>query len=239
VLRPSNPHTPSIHAFLRSVRRAGFDGVPAPVGLDDDGRERVEYIEGEVALPLYPGWARTDRALVSLATLMARFHRAARFESASGSWSDELADPEGGPIVCHNDVCLENVVFREGIAVALLDFDFCAPGRPVYDLAQCARMCVPIDDDASAAQLGWEADDRPARLRLMSDAYGLGRAGRTELLELLDDAVAHGGEFVWRHVEAGDPNFTAMWEWMGGAERWDRRRRWWAEERPEFAAALS
>ena len=30
-------------------------------------------------------------------------------------------------MVCHNDVCLENVVFRGGAAVALLDFEFAAP----------------------------------------------------------------------------------------------------------------
>jgi len=27
----------------------------------------------------------------------------------------------GGPLVCHNDVELSNVVFRDGIAVALID----------------------------------------------------------------------------------------------------------------------
>jgi Ser/Thr protein kinase RdoA (MazF antagonist) len=31
-------------------------------------------------------------------------------------------------------------VFHEGTAVGLLDFDFAAPGRPVYDLAAFARM---------------------------------------------------------------------------------------------------
>jgi hypothetical protein len=30
-----------------------------------------------------------------------------------------------------------------------------------------------------------------------------------------------------------------MWEWMGGQERWDRRRRWWAEDRPTFVGALA
>jgi len=34
-------------------------------------------------------------------------------------------------------------VFREGRAVALIDWDFAAPGRPVYDLAQMARMWRP------------------------------------------------------------------------------------------------
>ena len=65
--------------------------------------------------------------------------------------------PEADPFVCHNDICLENVVFRDGRAVGLLDFDFSALGRPVYDLAQFARMCVPIDDDESAALLGGTA----------------------------------------------------------------------------------
>jgi hypothetical protein len=44
VLRPSTPHTASIHAFLRAVRRAGFEGAPLPVGVDEDGRERLEFI---------------------------------------------------------------------------------------------------------------------------------------------------------------------------------------------------
>jgi aminoglycoside phosphotransferase (APT) family kinase protein len=50
--------------------------------------------------------------------------------------------------------CLENVVFRDGVAVALIDFDYAAPGRPVHDLAQFAKMCVPLEDDVNAARLG-------------------------------------------------------------------------------------
>ena len=33
VLRPSNSHTPTIHAFLGALRAAGFDGVQEPVGV--------------------------------------------------------------------------------------------------------------------------------------------------------------------------------------------------------------
>ncbi|MGD0746306.1 MAG: phosphotransferase [Acidimicrobiales bacterium] len=241
VLRPSSASSPSVLAFLRDVRAAGFDGVPRPVGIDADGRERLEFIEGDGPTAPYPSWALTDGALTSVAELMARFHRAsAAFDPArpGSTWNDEIADPSGGPIVCHNDVCLENVVFRDGVAVALLDFDYCAPGRPVYDLAQCARMCVPIDDDESAALLGWDHPDRPARLRLLCDSYGLDRSGRHDLSAILDDAMAHSGEFVKRHADAGEPGFVLMWEWMGGQERWDRRKRWWASERPRFARSL-
>lgn len=242
VLRPSNPHTPSVHSFLRSLRDVGFDGASLPVGVDPDGRERLEFIEGNVPVPPFPEWSRSDGALESIADLMARFHRASQAAAVgptSGNWSAEMADPSGGTILCHNDVCLENVVFRDGVAVGLLDFDFCAPGRPVYDLAQFARMCVPIDDDVNAARLGWVDPDRPSRLRLVADTYGLAATGRAELLDLLDDAMALGGEFVRRRVEAGDPNFVAMWAAMGGQERFDRRRRWWEAARPTFTAAMA
>jgi hypothetical protein len=101
-----------------------------------------------------------------------------------------------------------------------------------------ARMCVPISDDPGAGQLGWHPAERPARLRLVADTYGLDRPGRAELLTVLDDSMARGGEFVRRRVEAGDPNFVKMWNDLGGAERFGRRRRWWATERARFASAL-
>ena len=239
VLRPSGPQSRQIGDFLLSLRAAGFAGAPLPAGVTQDGRERLVFIEGDVPLPPYPQWAQSDRALASVAVLLRGFHRASRsFDPSGARWSSELADPAGGRVICHNDVCLENVVFRDGVAVALLDFDFAAPGRPVYDLAQFARLCVPIDDETSAARLGWQPAAKPARLRLVADSYGLDASARQQLVEVLDVSIARGGEFVRRHVEAGDPGFVAMWNEMGGMERFDRRRRWWALQRRDFAAAL-
>ena len=186
VLRPTTVHTASIHRLLHGLRKAGFDASPRPLGIDPDGRERLQYIEGEVPTPPYPAWVQTDGALASIAALLSRFHAAAgSLELDEATWSSEMADPEGGSTVVHNDVCLENVVFRDGEAVALLDFDFCAPGRPTYDLARCLRMCVPIDDDLNASRLGWHSPDRPRRLRLAADAYGLDADGRSALLVTL------------------------------------------------------
>jgi hypothetical protein len=239
VVRPSNPRSGAIHTFLSALRAAGFEGASEPVGFDDDGRERLVFVEGDVPVPPYPAWAQSDAVLASTAALLTAFHEASQtFDPTAFTWSTEMADPAGGAIVCHNDVCLENVVFRDGVAVGLLDFDFCAPGRPVYDVAQFARMCVPIDDDVNAVRLGWHAPDRPARLRLVADSYGLDVRGRIELLEALNGTIDRGGAFVRTRVEAGDPNFIAMWNDMGGMERFDRRRRWWAEHRDEFARAL-
>ncbi len=228
VLRPVNPYSSAIHAFLKALRGTGFQGASLPVEIDSDGRERLIYIEGDVPVPPFPTWAQSDKSLASITSLVSSFHKASwKVAIPRGAWSDEMADPEGGPIICHNDICLENVVFRAGEAVALLDFDFAAPGRPTYDLAAFALMCVPIDDELSAERRGWASVDQPTRLRLVADIYGLNGSGRAHMLAHLDRSVQRGGAFVQRRVEAGDPNFTRIFDEIGGMERYDRRRLWW------------
>ncbi|HEY7946281.1 MAG TPA: aminoglycoside phosphotransferase family protein [Acidimicrobiales bacterium] len=242
VLRPTNPHTATIHRLLRHLRAEGFDGVPEVVGVEADGRERLRFIEGEVPIPPFPAWSQTDDILASTAALLARFHRAsATLRAAPGeTWSTEVADPgrSGGPtVICHNDVCQENVVYRHGVAVALLDFDFAAPGRPLYDLAQLAKMCVPLDTPEDAARWGRGSLDAVARLRVVADGYGL-PPGRAEFVQVLHEAIAVGGAFVARRVADGDEAFVAMWKQMGGQARYDRRRVWFERHRRHFLAAL-
>lgn len=238
VLRPSGLHSTSVHAFLRAVRHAGFVGAPMPVGIED-GRERLEFIDGDVPTPPYPDWSQSDTALASIATLLRGLHDAARgFDPQGLRWADALADPVGGTLVCHNDVELSNVVFRDGMAVALLDFEFAAPGRPVYDLAQFARLCVPIEDELDQARLGWKHADRPARLRLVADAYGLERDGRAELISAVEDAIDRIEAAARRNVDEGGARAAEMLEHTGGIEKYDRRRRWWMRHRDQFAGAL-
>ena len=242
VLRPTNPATPTIHALLRHVRARGFTGVPRVVGIEADGRERLAWIEGEVPLPPFPTWSITDHAIVGIAKLLRRFHDSTvGFEPGDGAaWSSELADPSPGEdaVICHNDVCPENVVFRAGLASALLDFDFAAPGRREWDVAAMARMCVPIETAEDAAVTGRGTVNPVRRLRVVADAYGLDLDGRLALLEMLELQFEQGGEFVRRRVEAGELAFVAMWEELGGQARYDRRRSWFEAERSRFEAAM-
>ncbi len=240
VLRPSTPHTESIHAFLRALRAAGFDGAPEPIGIDPNGRERLGYIEGEVPVAPYPAWCQTDAALRSVARLLRRFHDASRsFDPGDHCWSDALRDPAGGPVVLHNDGELSNVVFRDGVAVALIDFEFAAPGRPIYDLAHLARLWIPIDDASDQERLGFEPADRPRRLRVIVDAYGLAPEERADMIGALDDAMDRVAAAVRRRLEAGDPNFVDRWRHTDGAERYERRRRWWEQHRSRFVDVLA
>ena len=57
---------------------AGFEGVPQPVGIDADGRERLEFIEGDAPAAPYPAVGPGGRrAGVGGGAACARFHRAA------------------------------------------------------------------------------------------------------------------------------------------------------------------
>ena len=168
-----------------------------------------------------------------------RLHQAAsRFDPSGFTWHGALSDPAGGTLVCHNDVEPSNVVFRDGVPVALVDFEFAAPGRAVYDLAHLARLWVPIDDDIDQARLGWQRADGPGRLRLVADTYGLDTAGRVALLAAIDDANDRVEAAVRRSVAVGDPTAVAMWKRTGGSERYNRRRQWWRDHHHRFEAAL-
>src|SRR4030095_2949023 len=100
VLRPSTPHSGSIHAFLRAVRHAGFDGASSPVGIDEGGRERLVFIDGDVPVPPSREWSQPDTAPAPTARRLRRLHDAARgFDPRGLTWDDSLADPAGGTLV--------------------------------------------------------------------------------------------------------------------------------------------
>ncbi|MEP6476896.1 MAG: phosphotransferase [Actinomycetota bacterium] len=232
VRRPAGPHTASVHALLAYVRARGFDGVPEPLGTDERGREVLSFMPGDVPVPPYPAWALSEDALASVARLLHRFHDAVRgFDTAGRPWSAEFADEADGEIVVHSDVCPENVVFRDGQAIGLLDFDFARPGRALEDVASTISMWSPLRDPRTLPPERAKLDPF-VRSRVFCDAYGVTSAGRTELLEMWPAMRRQGIAFVRRHVDAGEPAFVEMWEAAGG-EAGERRNLVWIEDNLE------
>ncbi|MGQ4267178.1 phosphotransferase [Nocardiopsis changdeensis] len=145
VLRTAPATAAALHPHLRALPGAGFDGAPRPLALGPDGREELGFVEGEVALPPFPAWVADDAVLASAARLLRRYHDAAARVpvDTAAPWPADLADPHGGPLLCHNDPCVENLVFRGRRAAALIDFDLAAPGRPLWDVAALAYYMGP------------------------------------------------------------------------------------------------
>jgi Phosphotransferase enzyme family len=238
VRRPVGDHSEAIFLLLEHLAAEGFP-APVPSGRDEEGRETFEWIEGDVPVPPYPSWSLTDEVLASVGRLLRRYHDAVRsFAPASAvAWSGELADPCGGPIVCHNDVCPENVVFRDGEGVALLDFDLAAPGRPVWDLANTARMWIPLRPPELAGERAHL--DPFHRLAVLAAGYGLDDREHQPLVDAIILSKQLGTRFVERRVRAGEPAFVEAWEQRGGKAGDERLVAWLEQNRGPFLQALS
>ncbi|MEW1693292.1 phosphotransferase [Streptomyces sp. NPDC091265] len=240
VERPAPRTAHALHAHLLALKEHGFDAAPTPVRLLADGREQLTFIPGDVALPPFPHWVMTEAALRSVGELLRRLHEASESIAvdASVEWPQALADPEGGTMLCHNDVCPENVVFRDGCAAALIDFDQAAPGRPLWDVAMTARYWVPMLDPESAAAVHPAGLDVPTRLRILADGYGLTSQERAELPGVIEQATATCRAFVADRVSQGDPVFIQALHERGGWQRWDRVQGWLVAHRESLSAAL-
>ncbi|MFF4574554.1 phosphotransferase [Streptomyces sp. NPDC001410] len=238
--RPAPRTARALHRHLQALREHGFDAAPVPVGLTPDGREQLTFVAGEVALPPFPRWAMTETALRSVGVLLRRLHEAGAAVPADPhvDWPGDLADPQGGTLLCHNDVCPENVVFRDGRAAALIDFDLAAPGRPLWDVAMTARYWVPMLDPESASALYPAGLDAPARLRILADGYGLSERERVELPGVVEQATETSRAFVARRVADGDRAYLRMLAERGGWQRWDRIQDRLVANRDRFTAAL-
>lgn len=182
VRRPRGAWSPAVHALLRHFERVGFDGAPRFLGIDEKGREILSYVEGEAGLAPVPA---SDDAVVALGALIRRMHdaQAGFVPPADAAWQIQIGTPNGGARVCHHDLFWPNVILREGLPVALIDWDLAAPSPPLYDVGSAALFWVPLRPDDEAELWGLPTDRRAERLRLLCDGYGLTRAQRAEVVE--------------------------------------------------------
>lgn len=224
VRRPQTRASPAVHALLRHLQDQGFDGAPQHLGEDEHGREVLSFVEGDVPTAPYPDWALTDDALASAADLLRRYHRAvAGFDPAGRRWGSQVPAAYRGSLLGHNDPAPDNVVFRDGRAVALIDFDLASPGSVVWDLALLVRLWVPLRDpaDVPAALAGRLRE----RLRLVVDVYDPPRADRERLLGAARASHAWCYDIVRAGAERGQPGYARYW--TPAAQERDRRGRAW------------
>ena len=242
VRRSAGAFREAVRALLLHLETIGWAGAPRHLGFDAQGREVLSFVEGDVPLPPYPGWAMTDAALGDLGALVRRFHEAtASFAAPAGAdWATDWADPLGGSapdaVVCHNDLYPENVVFRDGMPVAMIDFAMAAPGRPLWDLAVAAETWCPLGDPAHRDQHPADLDGI-RRLRALVRGYGLAPERARELVGVLMETRAHSLANIRAEMAAGNASWIATWDAAGGDERAAADDAWIAANRTALVRA--
>jgi hypothetical protein len=235
VHRPQAPFPAATHALLKHLDAVGFSGSPRLLATDGDS-EVLSWIPGQAARTPLPSWALGDAALVSVALLLRRFHHAvASFDPAGHNWPDErVPAPYRWPTISHNDIHPGNIIFSDGRAIGLVDFDLAGPGSPIWDLAAAARCWCPLlsDEDVPNSVV----DRRFERFALLLDAYGLAGHARVEVAEALLDNQEWTFRIVVDNVMRGHLGFQHYWNSVAG--RAERGHRWLTERRQDLIAAV-
>jgi hypothetical protein len=176
VRRPPKPNAPFVHALLGHLVERGFDAAPRYLGEDEQGREILSFVPGDVPTDLDANIS--DETLASAARLIRRYH-----DATAGS---ELAGRE--EVVCHNDLSPCNFVFRNGTPEAVIDFDAAAPGPRLRDLGYAIFLWLNLGDDGPAP------DEQARRITLFGDAYGAAKDER--VIAAIVDAVTANVELL-------------------------------------------
>jgi aminoglycoside phosphotransferase (APT) family kinase protein len=196
-----------VHALLKHLETVGFAEAPRVQGFDERGREALTMIPGDVGNhPIVPAMA-TDASLTACATMLRRYHKAATIQPGWENlpWWYRDPDPARWEVICHGDVATYNIVYQDETPVGLIDFDVAGPGPRMWDVAYAAYRLVPLASDASCAAFGFATTpDRPGRLKLFRDAYGLDDA--TGLIETAVARITALKVDILARAAAGDPS---------------------------------
>lgn len=168
VRRPPEPQP--VRELLEWYEHVGFDGAPRFLGFDEQGREILTYIEGEPAFAPVPS---SDEVVAGIGRLLRRAHDA----------QDGFAP--ASLVIGHCDLFWTNVIFRDGLPVALIDWELARPVTRTLEVALAATYWGGVRIDRQLVEWGIPLERRGERLRLLCDTYGLEPGERGRLLDEL------------------------------------------------------
>jgi Phosphotransferase enzyme family len=222
VHRPVGPYSSAVHHLLRHLERSGFRGSPRVLGTNGH-TEVLSYIDGRVPKLPPPEWALTDEVLVTVATLLRSYHdHVVDFNGADHRWQRAVPAQWRGALVTHNDTNPANIVFRDGAAVALIDFDLAAPGCVAWELAVAGCFWAPLLDPHDVTDS--RRDQGIRRFRLLLDSYGASAEVRRDAAQAGVAANNWIAEIIREGSEQGHPGFATTWK--NTAALYQRARPW-------------
>ena len=246
VRRPVRPFTRTIQAYLAHLHQVGFTAAPVPLGIDEQGREVLSYVPGDIPREPLPAGTAGDDVLVALARLIRALHEASAgwMPPPDAVWG---GIPGAGPaavppvgdepeLVSHRDYCPGNVVFRGGLPAALIDFDLAKPTSRLYDIVNALWWWAPLRDPQNRAPAFTDLD-MPGRTAVFADAYGMTGQQRRDFVPLAR-WVAHRYHVTARAAADADPVFRRLWE-QGARDELPRAEAWLEQTGPAIAARLT
>ncbi len=221
-----------MHAVLRHLEDAGFDGAPRARGFDDQGRERLTFLPGQTLGETdaadtedqqrrpWPDWLRSGDALRQVGAWLRTLHDAtATFRPAADAVWFTGRPWQPGLLIAHLDASPWNAVWADGALVGFIDWETASPSRREDDLAFSALTWVPLLTAEIAEEAGFgDAADRHRRFHLLLDAYGY-TGGRAAIRDAIIGRVARNVAMIRQFADGGEPIFRRMLPWAADLER--------------------
>lgn len=211
VRRSAGPWTPLVHGLLEHVRARGFSLAPGPLGVDERGREVLEFIPGDTVVgEPWPSWVWSEALLLDAVHALRAYHAAVvDFRPAVVLSRLGRFELETDQLVCHNDFAPYNCVVRHGRLVGVIDWDVIVAGRAEWDLAFFIWHWVPLH--GPSPDLEWRTlDVCKRRLRLVLDNYG--RLDCDDIIEVVLRRIESSRDGIRDRAAAGDRAFQHLYE---------------------------
>ncbi len=235
IRRTRGPWSDSTAALLRHLEARGFTAAPRLLGVDELGRDVLSVVPGEPVAGL-----AGDGQLVQVARLLRAFHDATAdfVPPADSRWrvAGRAPVPDG---IVHRDVAPWNLLERDGAIAGLVDWDLAGPGRLIEDFAYMAWHFAPLHDEPTGDSAPPPPPtDRPRRLRLLSDSYGLPSADRRVLVAEVAAMQVRQAAQVADDALMGDPASARLWSSGRFTEATGRSLQWLSRHRDSLSHAL-
>ena len=224
VRRPVTDNTESMRRLLLHLERVGFEGAPRVVESGSDHTVTLTWIDGWVPTDA-EGWRLDEGALTSVGRLLRGYHTSVEGFAPGAGFEEGPRGVGPGHIVCHGDIAPRNTAFRDGNAVAFIDWDGIFAAAPLWDLAHAVWQFTPVCDDHDPLIQDWpETPDRSARIAALVGGYRLAPSKGRRLAEMVVEVIAGCRRSVARKAAAGMPAFVHL-ESKGVLDTLDRQGR--------------
>ena len=178
--------------------------------MEPDGAMWVSWVDGWV-----PGedesWMLGEEALTSVGRLLRSYHEAVADFAPTGGFEEGPSALQAGTLVCHGDVAPRNTVFRDDLAVALIDWDGIWISDPLWNLCHAIWQFAPVCDDQDPWLEHCPAPpDRYGRIRALVQGYGVARSSGEGIAPMVREVIAGCRRSVERKAAAGSAPFLRM-----------------------------
>ncbi|MEO1805925.1 MAG: aminoglycoside phosphotransferase family protein [Bacteroidota bacterium] len=141
VHRTASSRAAFVHKVLGHLEDAGFAYAPRFLDIDEEGREILTFIVGEVPreIPLtFPQKVEAMKILRGLHDCLATSNLKGTYET-----------------ICHHDFAPWNVIVNQGRVVGVIDFDEAAPGNRIDDVAYFiwTFLDLGVSEDSDEVQI--------------------------------------------------------------------------------------